>query len=274
MHTLWKPIVAIYGTMVLVLPVPAGAQTNRPAANWSTAPAVDGSLQDPFLNPKDQPGLPRVLLLGDSISIGYTIPVRQYLRGQAMVHRPPENCCFTGYALSQTTGGAPAKLQLWLGTNQWAVIHFNWGIWDTHGIDKKTGALIQVERGVAPDQMRCRTSLEQYRTNLTEIVAILRGTGARLIWASTTPLMYRTGARFEDIAKYNAVAAAVMQEHGIPIDDLYSLTLPETKTWQQGDGHFLPLGNQHLGEKVGKLIRETLTEIRKAEPAPKPPGRL
>ncbi len=45
-----------------------------------------------FAPVEDLPGLPRVLLLGDSISIGYTLGVRARLQGRANVHRPPENC--------------------------------------------------------------------------------------------------------------------------------------------------------------------------------------
>ena len=41
---------------------------------------------------EDIAGLPRVLLIGDSISIGYTVPVREILKGKANVHRPLTNC--------------------------------------------------------------------------------------------------------------------------------------------------------------------------------------
>lgn len=38
---------------------------------------ADGAPADPAFDPvKDDPNLPRVLLIGDSISIGYTVPVR------------------------------------------------------------------------------------------------------------------------------------------------------------------------------------------------------
>ena len=40
---------------------------------------------------KDDPALPRVLLIGDSISIGYTVPTRRLLEGKANVHRIPTN---------------------------------------------------------------------------------------------------------------------------------------------------------------------------------------
>ena len=46
---------------------------------------------NPMLGIEDQPGLPRVLLIGDSISIGYTIPVRNLLKGKVNVHRIPTN---------------------------------------------------------------------------------------------------------------------------------------------------------------------------------------
>ena len=44
-----------------------------------------------------------------------------------------------------------------------------------------------------------RYTPQQYRENLTQLVNTLEKTGAKLIWASTTPIMSREGARFEDI---------------------------------------------------------------------------
>ena len=47
---------------------------------------------NPALLPiEDVAGLPRVLLLGDSVSIGYTLPARKLLEGKANVHRPADN---------------------------------------------------------------------------------------------------------------------------------------------------------------------------------------
>src|SRR5712692_6887545 len=70
----------------------------------------------------DVPGLPRVLLIGDSISIGYTVPTRHLLTGKANVHRIPANG-------GPTTNGL-ANLDAWLGHGKWDVIHFNWGLHD------------------------------------------------------------------------------------------------------------------------------------------------
>ena len=104
----------------------------------------------------DDPKLPRVLLIGDSVSRGYTLAVRNTLAGRANVHRAPENCGGTSRAL--------AKLDVWLGEGKWDVIHFNFGIHDR------------------------ATATADYARRLEQIIARLRLTGATLIWASTTPI--------------------------------------------------------------------------------------
>ena len=70
----------------------------------------------------DRQDLPRVLPIGDSISIGYTLPVRALLRDVANVHRPPENCGSTRLGLE--------SLERWLGETKWDAIHFNFGLHD------------------------------------------------------------------------------------------------------------------------------------------------
>jgi acyl-CoA thioesterase-1 len=77
----------------------------------------------PVMRPiEDVEGLPRVLLIGDSISIGYTLPVRELMQGVANVHRPLTNC-------GPTTEGLQ-HIDQWLGKEKWDVIHFNWGLHD------------------------------------------------------------------------------------------------------------------------------------------------
>ena len=62
------------------------------ASTFAFGQANDFSAQSPaFATVVDDPALPRVLLIGDSISIGYTVPVRKALAAQANVHRIPEN---------------------------------------------------------------------------------------------------------------------------------------------------------------------------------------
>ena len=99
------------------------------AADFTNSAAdSNGASSNPAMRPpQDVVGLPRVLLIGDSISIDYTLPVRERLAGKANVYRIPENggC---------TTNGL-AKLNVWLGTQRWDVIHFNWGLHDLKLMD-------------------------------------------------------------------------------------------------------------------------------------------
>ena len=75
-----------------------------------------------FAEVEDVAGLSRILLIGDSISIGYTVPVREALKGKVNVHRPKANCGPTSTALK--------SIDAWLGDGKWDVIHFNWGLHD------------------------------------------------------------------------------------------------------------------------------------------------
>ena len=209
-------------------------------------------LKNAFVNPQNDPHLPKVLIIGDSISIGYTVPVRKYLEGKANVYRPPVNCQHTAYGLE--------NVKNWIDKEKWDVIHFNWGIWDTHFLEKETGKLVLCDKASDwPKEVRLRHSPEEYRENLNKLVKILKTTDAKLIWASSTPLMSRTGERFKDIERFNQVAASVMKENGVEIDDLYHFVLPNTPKWQLPDQcHFNAIGNENLSKKVGDAILKAL----------------
>lgn len=190
--------------------------------------------KDPAFEPvTDDPALPRVLLIGDSISIGYTIPVRKLLAGKANVHRIWENGGATSHAV--------AKIDAWLGPGKWDVIHFNWGLHD-------------LKQGKDGPQV----SLEDYEKNLRELVKKLKATGATLIWATTTPVPegdQRPVRKAEDAPRYNAVAKKVMDETGVAINDLYAFALPKLKEIQlPSNVHYTPKGYQALGEEVARVV--------------------
>lgn len=210
------------------------------------APAVDTTPEDPenpaFAPIQEDPQLPRVLLIGDSISIGYTLPVRELLKGKANLLRIPVN------------GGPTARgmqmLDAWLGGQQWDVIHFNWGL---HDIKRMKARKVDIsgEWQVAP---------EIYRRNLDGLVRKLKNTGAKLIWAATTPVPEGTGSRVAgDEVKANAIAAAVMQEHGVPINNLHAYVLPHLEHYQRPKNvHFTDAGSAFLGKKVAEVIGSAL----------------
>ena len=208
---------------------------------------------------KDDPNLPRVLLIGDSISIGYTRGVQQLLAGKANVHRIRGN--------AQHSGVGVKMLAAWLGEGKWDVIHFNWGLWDlcyrnpkskTQGHRDKAGGALTL----TPDQ---------YEKNLTQIVKQLQATGARLIWAATTPVPAGEAGRIQgDELKYNAVAKKIMDAHGIAVNDLHAKILPKAEEFYvaKGNVHFSAAGNKFLAEKVAAAIVESLAK--KPPPATRP----
>jgi lysophospholipase L1-like esterase len=194
-----------------------------------------------------------VLLLGDSIAIGYTPVVRALMAGRANVHRPAANCGDTRAGLEHLT--------TWLGATKWDVIHFNWGLHDLcyrHPESTVYGHRDKVNGTIA-------VPLEQYERHLEELVTRLKATGAKLIWAATTVVPAGEAGRFVgDDEKYNTAAARVMQRHGIAIDDLHALTkeFPADLFTQPGDVHYTPAGNERLGRQVAEVIRRALPAAR------------
>lgn len=217
------------------------------------APARKPRAPHPSLAPvEDVAGLPRVLLIGDSISMGYTVAVREKLRGKANVHRPPVNCAHTKTGLEQ--------LDAWLATGgegkKWDVIHFNWGLHDLKflGADGKT-----LSDPAAPGS-RQQIPPDEYRENLAALAARLQKTGAKLVWRNTTPVPAgSTGRRTEDVPAYNGIAAEVMAKAGIPTHDLYSYSMERLASIQIPQNvHFTPEGSAVLAEDVARAILEAL----------------
>jgi lysophospholipase L1-like esterase len=177
----------------------------------------------------DDPKLPRVLLIGDSVSRGYTQAVRKSLAGKANVHRAPANCGPTASGLK--------NIDVWLGDGKWDVIHFNFGIHD---------------RG---------TPLADYTQRLDQLIERMKKTGAKLIWASTTPIPddpahKQTAA---SIVERNRAAAELMARHGIAIDDLFTAITPHLAEMQNpGDVHFNGQGYDFLGQTVATSIEQAV----------------
>ncbi len=196
----------------------------------------------------DVPGLPRVLLIGDSISIGYTVPVREMLAGKANIHRPLTNC-------GPTTKGL-AELDKWLGDGNWDVIHFNWGLHDLKFMGPEGQNLADPD---AADS-RPQVPIDEFEANLRKLVARLKETKATLIWRSTTPVPEGARGRVVgDAVRYNTVAKKIMDEHGIPIDDQYAFAIDRLDDIQRpNDVHFTPEGSRELAQQAVKAIEAAL----------------
>ncbi|MCG6189946.1 SGNH/GDSL hydrolase family protein [Maribellus maritimus] len=198
--------------------------------------------------------LPKVLILGDSISIGYTPFVKERLKDTASVFRPvfedgkAENC-------EGTTKGVE-NIERWLGNTKWDIIHFNFGLHDIKHVDPVTRK--NSSNPAHPHQ----ADIKQYRKNLKEIVKKLKATDAKLIFATTTPYPDKTNGPLRKPGmpeKYNEVAKTIMKKSNIPIDDLYAFVLPKMEKLQLPNNvHFTPEGYEALANQVADKILENL----------------
>ncbi len=155
---------------------------------------------------------------------------RKALAGKANVHKAPENCGPTANGLK--------KLDVWLGDGKWDIIHFNFGIHDR------------------------KTPLSDYEQRLEQIIARLEKTGAKLVWASTTPIPAGTKdgpAMPAAIVERNRAAAEVMQRHGIAIDDLFTTLTPHVE-WVMKPDDVHPNGDGYdlLGRQVAAAVEAAI----------------
>ncbi|MCX7887128.1 MAG: SGNH/GDSL hydrolase family protein, partial [Verrucomicrobiae bacterium] len=108
-----------------------------------------------------------------------------------------------------------------------------------------------------------RSSREQYVENLRQLVAQMKTTGAKLIFATTTPVpkggVLTTTRKFDSIAERNKIAVKVMQENGVAINDLFAVALPVMeKVGRPDDVHFQPEGYELLAKAVAASIEAAL----------------
>src|SRR5918912_728842 len=148
--------------------------------------------------PSPESGLPRVMLVGDSIRLGYAPRVAARLAGKAIVVSPPEN--------GGDSANVLAHLDEWVLRERPDVVHLNCGLHD-------------LKRSKA--DRRHQVELDRYAENLRRIVARIRdGSDAALVFADTTPILderhARRGTDFDRteaaVRRYNAAAVAVMTE--------------------------------------------------------------
>lgn len=223
----------------LALAAPAQAQDAK-KGKAKKAPANPA-----YAKVEDEAGLPRVLVIGDSISIGYQAPLREALKGKANVHRPMTNC-------GPTTRGVE-QIEDWLGNGRWDVIHFNFGLHDVRHFDDQG-------KGTDADKGHRQVSEADYEKNLDQLVMRMKKTGAKLIFATTTPVPAGSAGRVPgDEVRYNDIARRVMQKHGVAIDDLYAFVHPRMNEMQRPmNVHFHDQGSKMLADQVAASILKAL----------------
>jgi lysophospholipase L1-like esterase len=188
--------------------------------------------------------LPRVVLVGDSIRMGYAPLVAKRLEGKAIVISAEPN--------GEDTANVLRNLDEWVIEEHPDVVHINAGLHDLKVKDKTH-----------------QVPLTEYEKNLSTILARIRtGTKARIIFATTTPILDNLHAqrkvgfdRFEaDVQKYNAAVVSVMNQAGVPVNDLHKVVEGGGKErLMAGDGtHYTPQGYEMLTTVVTESILRVL----------------
>jgi len=134
------------------------------------------------------------------------------------------------------------------------VIHFNFGLHDLKRVMAETGK--NSNDPTDPHQ----APPERYEAQLRDIVARLQATGARLVFATTTPVPegdLRPYREPEDAVRYNEIARRVVAEAGLAVDDLHAFALPRLAEIQQPENvHFTREGSEILAGEVVRAILE------------------
>jgi lysophospholipase L1-like esterase len=206
---------------------------------------------------QSKPELPKVVLAGNSIRLGYAPLVAKALEGKAIVIIAGEN--------GGDSGNLLAHLDDWVIRAKPDIVHWNAGLHD-----------LKFNRQTRTHQVE----LPQYEANLQQIAARLKKeTQASLIFASTTPILDERHAgrkadfdRFEsDVRRYNLAATRTLKEAGIPVNDLHWIVEKGgVAELMSADGtHYLPEGYERLAAAVTDCILRAIT-VRNYRPLPQP----
>lgn len=198
---------------------------------------------------------PRILIIGDSISIGYTPFVKENLASKAAVFHNPGNAQHTGTGLK--------KIEEWIGSEKWDIIQFNWGLWDLcyRHPDSKVQGNRDKENG------EITYTIDEYASNLDSIVTILKTkTEAKLIFVTTTYVPENEAGRFKnDAIKYNDAAKKIMKKYSIIVNDMYEKSIPIHKKYGKGldDVHYSNQGYEKLSELVTNFLKTEIKSLKR-----------
>ena len=206
-----------------------------------------------------------VLLIGDSIRLGYQSRVEKLLGCNVKVYAPEENCRFTKYALwgmfSWMEGFGSPKID---------AAHWNTGIWDIHRCTADGELFTPVEE-YAYYQKRMAIQMKSYTENVIFANMTPGGKGLDVEEAKINALIntdpdfakvHLTAPMDEwnaDIRRYNAAAEKVMAEMGVPVNDFYSAIIADTEKYVSSDGvHMTDEGYDLLAKMTADRILEML----------------
>lgn len=188
----------------------------------------------------------KILLLGDSIRLGYDKYVKMAFEDVAEVYYPAENSRFVMYVYRRLHEW---KDELKCGDDV-DVVHWNTGLWDD--------LILMDGKHLTPVEI-----YKEYVDRTCNMIKILFPK-AKIIFATSTPVREElfTGAckRFnKDTEEYNRVAVEVVKSYGGEINDLYSLAKAAPVEYHSDLTHYYTKeGTRLLTNQVVKCLEESL----------------
>ena len=177
-----------------------------------------------------------VLLIGDSIRMGYDKAVKQTLGGIAEVYYPEENCRFASYVLRYL--GDYRNLV----SGSVDVLHWNAGLWDClrmYGEEPHTPVDVYA----------------YYIDRICQRIGKLMPEAKVIFALSTGVQSEKMSADFkrynEEIERYNAAAEEVVRRYGFEVNDLYTVSreLPP-EAHSDAVHYYTPAGTEAFANKV------------------------
>lgn len=151
-----------------------------------------------------------VLLIGDSIRIGYGRAVKSTLEGKANVYYPDDNCRFASYVLRYIE-----EYKWIVPEGKVDVLHWNTGLWDCLRLYEEDP----------------HTPLDFYAYYIERICKRIKNhyPDTTVIFATSTSVqserMLKDFKRYnEEIEAYNETAVAIVKKYGFAVNDLYALS--------------------------------------------------
>ncbi len=185
--------------------------------------------------------LPRVLLVGDSITRSYRRPVSQLLQGKALVDMVATSRAVDNPAFLH-------ELAYMLGPHSFPhdLIHLNNGLHGWH------------------------LSAEEYSDGMRRVVEFIREKqpGARLALATTTPVGERDDPKTPHpeknpiVIERNERVLRLAAELDLPVNDLYAPMLANPSLRSPDGVHYTAEGQQALGEIVAAFLSRELDKTR------------
>ena len=223
-----SPNTLCFALVILTLGASAFAEKPAPEPGIIHEPVEWSVVRCTGCNKTDKP---RVLLIGDSIVQGYYPLVEKAMSDTAY-------CSQWTTAYSVCDPVYFQELEIMLKQYRYNVILFNPGL---HGLAYTEG---------------------QYAEGMHKMLKILlaEGRGAKLIWASCTPLDAGNPGYKDQVhvIKRNKIAAESIAREDIPIIDLYALCISKPELYLDDRLHFADSGKEVQAKVVTEALRKLL----------------